>query len=569
MPRHAFKGQAGVDIDITDFQSVYVPGDTVRGHVSCSRAFFPKKKKHGDRTEVRIRLFGRAKTKVVRKGSNTTHIYRGRAVLFEKSHVVAQGAVTGLARFPFAVTIPETSQPGFASRGDDWKREKGELASQRQQQQQKQRAAAAGGEEEGGGHRHGVYLSSSQDDVTKHELPSVYYFVSKSGWSGSKFEAYIEYVLEACLVCPGTESVTVQFPLFIRKHSTAQPIGGGDFEFGIREATRLLRTEMLLAENAERKPTFRERQRRFWNPSKTPKYAYTAKVAYPTVIQLDHPDPIPLKIYIVPKLQDEVTSICPDGDPSRLPPVEFVSIELGLKSKTRIRAPGDFTSYHKEEREHKFPIRFGLSQADHTFKVPLVVRGNIRDEPPPEYTTSDIPTKLTDEKHIAIASPESLNGNSNGRFSIRPVDDDIVRASDRPILDYSHFVPSEQGHFFMGTPFNLGAHLGIRLSQTGSSTLGAPAESPFGRFLYPSFDTYNISLTYQLEWAIRLTCAGESHDVHGLANVRVLPPSEEQEAHKKALLGSEGMQKNYDDLALAMGLAEMALGVAVDVLGAF
>ena len=556
MPRHAYKGQAGLDIDVIDFQSVYVPGDTVLGHVSCSQPF-SQKKMSGDvsRTEVRIRLFGRAKTKVLRKSQNSTQIYHGRAVLFDQSHVVSQGAMTGPARFPFAITIPKTSQPGFASRGDDWAREKSEPVSQ-------QPVA-------GGGHREGFYLSSSQDDVTKHGLPSVFYFSSKSGWSGSKFEAYIEYVLEASLVCPGAESITVQFPLFIRKQSTANPIEGSDYEFGIHEATRLLRTEMLLADDVERKMTFRERQRRFWNPSKTPKYTYTTKVVYPTVIQLEHPDPIPIKLFIVPKLQNELTSICPDDDLSRLPSVKFVSIELSLKAKTRTRTPGTFSKYHKEEREHEFTIPFGLSQADYSVKIPLVVRGNIRDEPPPDYKAGEISTKLADETHSAATNSENPDSNDgNGRFSIRPVDDSIMKTPDIPMLNYSHFVPSEEGHFFIGSPFNIGAHLGIRLSQTGSTTLGAAAESPFGRCLYPSFDTYNISLTHQLEWTIRLACAGETHDVRGTANVRILPPSEEQEAHKKALLGPEGMEKNYDDLAMAMGMAKTATSLVVDVLGA-
>ncbi|KAK8011386.1 hypothetical protein PG990_010351 [Apiospora arundinis] len=551
MPRHAFKGRAGVDIDITDFQSVYVPGDTVLGHVSCSQPFFSKKPMDASRTEVRIRLFGRSKTKVVRESQNSTQIYRGRAVLFDQSHIVSQGA---------------TPQPGFASRGDDWSREKSELASQQPV------AGSRGDTGADRGHRDGVFLSSSQDDVTKHELPSVFYFSSKSGWSGSKFEAYIEYVLEASLVCPGADNVTAQFPLFIRKQSTAKPIKGSDYKFRIREATRLHRTEMLLAENAERKMTFRERQRRFWNPSKTPKYTYVTKVVHPTVIQLEHPDPVPFKFFIVPKLHNELTSICPDGDLSRLPPVKFVSIELSLKAKTRIRTPGTFSKYHKEEREHEFPIPFRLSLANYGFNVPLVVRGNIRDEPPPEYTASKASTKLLDEKIIDVTSSEchdmDKNNSENGQFSIRPVDDNIVNPHDLPMLNYSNFVASDDGHFSMGSPFNLGAHLGIRLSQTGSTTLGAAAETPFGRCLYPSFDTYNISLTYQLEWTIRLICAGEAHEVRGVAGVRVLPPNEEREADKKALLGPEGKQKNYDNLAMAMGMAETAAGLVVDVLGA-
>lgn len=78
MPRHSFKAGPGLNIDITDFQSVYLPGDTLLGHVSCSQVFPPPKKKkkkatdNASRAEVRIRLFGRAKTKVVRTGHDNT-----------------------------------------------------------------------------------------------------------------------------------------------------------------------------------------------------------------------------------------------------------------------------------------------------------------------------------------------------------------------------------------------------------------------------------------------------------------------------------------------------------------
>lgn len=460
-------------------------------------------------------------------------------MLFDQSHILSRGAVAKPARFPFAVTIPETSQPGFAARGDNWKREKSESRLLQRQQS----TAKDGGE--GGGHRQGCYLSSSQDNVTNHGLPSTYYFTCRSDWSGVKFEAYIEYVLEASLVCPGADSVTAQFPVLIRSHSTAKPIQGSDYELKVREATRKLRTELLLPENAERKMTFRERQRRFWNPSRIPRYAYTAKLVHPTVIQLEHPEPIPFKLFIVPRLQDELTSICPDGDLSRLPPVEFVSIELSLKSKIRIRTPGTFTNYHEEEREHEFPIRFKPLRTNHTLvKVPFVVRGNIRDEPPPNHSVRGTPIKLAEEKYIAAMSSESHHhDNNNAQLSIWPVSEDTVEAPSMPMLDYSHFSPSEEGQFLMGMSFDLGAHLGIRLSQRGSSTLGAVVESPYGRLLYPSFDTYNISLTYQLKWTIRLSCAGESHRVHGIDGVRVLPPSKEQDAFKKGPLRPGGMRK--------------------------
>ncbi|KIW90424.1 uncharacterized protein Z519_09069 [Cladophialophora bantiana CBS 173.52] len=47
----------------------------------------------------------------------------------------------------------------------------------------------------------------------------------------------------------------------------------------------------------------------FFRSSKTPRYTYVVKVEYPTVIQLEHPKPLPLKVYLIPDLDGVKTTI--------------------------------------------------------------------------------------------------------------------------------------------------------------------------------------------------------------------------------------------------------------------
>ncbi len=108
-------------------------------------------------------------------------------------------------------------------------------------------------------------------------------------------------------------------------------------------------------------------------------------------------------------------------------------------------------------------------------------------------------------------------------------------------------------------PLNLGERYSIFLGCSASSTLGHPPTA-FKRQLYPTFTTYNIRLKYSLKWRISLECAGEAEEVSGVAPVTILTPSEEQEAEKKRVLGTEGMKKNYDDLEAGVGMGVQFIG---------
>ncbi|KAK6068608.1 hypothetical protein SCUP234_04744 [Seiridium cupressi] len=543
MPRYGIKKSNAACIEITDFQSTYLPGDIVLGHVVTAKAFAPGP--NADQTWVKLQLFGRAKTKIVDKSGQFTVIYRGRAVMFQEEQCVFRGAVSEGARIPFVVTIPESSTPGFEQRGDSWDKDRDDKTEHMPDDRvfrPKQ-----------------TFLSNTQEDVARHALPSVYYFRDTSAWSGTTFEAFVEYVLEATLICPGAKNVTTTFPLFIRAKPTEKPLEGNEYQFYVKDDSRAIYSDRLLPENSERRMTFKEKSRRFFSPSKTPRYTFTVKVVYPQAIQLEHPSPLPFKIYIKPMWEANKTTICPDGDVRRLPPVHFVSMELKLISTTRLRCEGSIPGYpHSEDRETTYDVPFKYPFESFTFKVPIVTRGNLK----PNGSTQGGAVDVLSEEHTmvpATGSPYIEPG------ALRPVHDSTTVPDG--LVEYTRFYADEEGEYFLGAPFDLGARLDIRLSQRGSSTQGN-FEFPFEKPLWPSFATYNIVQGYQLAWKINLSCAGESHTVSGRKDIMIFSPSEEEEIRKKRELGQEGMQKNYDDLAQGLGVVSGAFELGLDVLQA-
>lgn len=543
MPRNGLQTSHAATIEITDFQSTYVPGDTILGHVVTQQAF--AQGPNADQALVRLKLFGRAKTKITDKSGKFTVTYRGRAVLFEEQQCIFRGAVIAGARIPFAITIPDTPQPGFETRGDSWDKDK----SDNQEHIPHSNVYLPAQK----------YLSTTQEDVTKHKLPSVFYFKNKSSWTGSVFEGFVEYALEATLICPKADNVVTVFPLLVRAQSTEKHIQAEDYKFYVKDSLNMIRSDRLLPENAERKMSLLEKSRKIFAPSKTPKYSYTAKLVYPQVIQLEHPDPIPFKIYIVPIFNEAQTTICTDGDIRSLPPVEFISMKLELIACTRLRCEGSFPgTYHGEDRNVTHEIPFRGSFQPFTFKVPTVVRGNLG---PVDQTFLEL-GKAPHHQNVPITSKVSPYIEPG---ALNPIDDDSV-VPDGPI-EYTRFQVHNEGKYFLGTPFDLGSHLDLRLSRKGSSTLGTD-EVPFEEPIWPSFATYNIVHAYKLAWSINLSCVGEEKTVTDRADITILPPSEQQEAKKKEALGQEGMQKTYDDIMIALDNVSTGLEMGLELLQA-
>lgn len=513
MPRTAPKSSPQLVIELDNAQATYFPGDTLNGYAKCDQ---PPKHSFPSQS-VRLKLFGRAKTKYMVKTQNGTSIERGRAVFFEETRLLHQGPISGPQSWPFSITIPETSMPGFAQRPhcDQFRADFPFLHT---------------------------YDSKRQEvDVTQHPLPSIMYYFSKSGMSGKTVEAYIEYVL----VAEGGGAVA-SYPLYVRQRSVPGPIN--DYKMQTRTFRQVIKSPRLLPEHADKPLTFSQKSKMLFRPSKTPRYTYMLKVEYPTVIQLEHPEPIPLKIYLEPDFTERKTTISSDGDVTHLPPVKVIKVDLQLKGDINIRCPGMMWDSSTEK--------------NHTFKF------DFRGTPMP-VTVPVIPS--ADLNRIQSA-PEHLSTPQNGAS--------LTTTQSTPV---THTQMAAQGtqvvHTAAGwrpihptTPtgssvaVDLGSHLSILLGCSASSTLSQPPVS-FKRQIYPTFSTYNIFIKYRLEWKIYLSCADEEHEVSGVAPVTILAPSEEQEEQKARELGTQGMKKNYDDLEAGFGQVMQFIGQILQAVG--
>ena len=490
MPRTGYRSSSALSIELDEAQPTYFPGDTLEGYVTCDNI---SPGRQSPSSAVRLKLFGRAKTKYTVETTHGKAIERGRAVLFEEQRTLSKDPICkdGQHAWPFSITIPRTSSPGFATRGDEFKPD-------------------------------GGYLSTTDDssprqaiDVTKHALPSIMYYFSQSAMSGKTVEAYIEYVLTAEL-----GDTKASLPLYIRQRSVQSPIT--NYRMRSRSFPQVTKTPRLLSEHADRPLTFRQKSGMVFRPSKTPKYAYTIEVEFPTVIQIEHPDPIPLKICLVPNLDPEKTTICPDKSISSLPPVQVLSMEIKLKGDVHIRCPGIlWDSGTVKNHTFDFPFRRYFKPV----VIPVVQPAH--------------------SKHI-ISVPEDQTVQQSSFLAPEPIANGLTASpSIDPVLQSS--------------PLNLGSYLSILLGSSASSTLKQPAIS-FKRQVYPTFSTYNISLTYTLKWMISLSCADEGYNINGETPVTILAPSEEQEESKERQLGTAGMKKNYNDLEEGFGAAMQFIG---------
>ncbi|MCJ1384557.1 hypothetical protein MMC17_007674 [Xylographa soralifera] len=244
---------------------------------------------------VQLTLSGRAKTKSIVKRNGHPSVDRGRAVYFQQPQILRGD---GHGRWTFSVTIPNASTLGFASRGNKFKPEMDYLAT--------------------------IDPKSKQEiDVTEHPLPSVMYYHKKSTLLGRTVEAFIEYGLLA-----KSGNMTASLPL----------------------------TPRLLPEHAEKPITIGQKLKIAARSSDIPRYTCFTNVVCPTVIQLDHPDPIPLKIYVVPNLDTRRTTIYSGGDLRCLPPIEVVSMKIDLKSKLKIRCEGGLEKPMAQYHTFGFPF---------------------------------------------------------------------------------------------------------------------------------------------------------------------------------------------------------------------
>ena len=161
-------------------------------------------------------------------------------------------------------------------------------------------------------------------DVSKYLLPSIMYSFYES-YMSMTLEAYVEYMIVATHV-----KITATVLLYIRRPSTEQPIT--TYNLGARIAYQEVKTQKLLPEFADSPLTMGQKLKKTLRPSKVPRYTFRVRVIFPTILQLEHPEPLPLKVYILPFSNPERTTICPDGDMQDLPSIRLIDLNLKIES---------------------------------------------------------------------------------------------------------------------------------------------------------------------------------------------------------------------------------------------
>lgn len=292
-------------IKLIDQPHAYCPGDVILGTVL--------RKEHvvNVACRVTIRLLGRSKTKALRPGDNSRTYYRGQHSFFaprQLQQTLYDGPIhvppgnTSPASWPFSITIPEHADPTTVSRGS---------------------------------RQTNAYISLEPEDIVEHPLPATYH-CSQAGWS-TEFMGFVEYWLEATLRLDGVTHVAKStFPVRLRALST--PTSVIDVGLKASAAKRVITTLRLLPGMEDAELSLKQRAQQLLHSSKVPNYRFMAQIKAPSVIQLEHPTPIPFLIRILPLAAESSEAI---RDTPQM--IALESVEIQIRSYWQVICPGTFS----------------------------------------------------------------------------------------------------------------------------------------------------------------------------------------------------------------------------------
>lgn len=402
MPRTPWQCSDDLFIQVDDFQGSYRPGDTLTGQVAQTDRV------HTQPFSVKLSLWGRTKTKIRKhKGNNNYSTYRGGVNLFA-SHQVLQSSRPGtipegiVHAWPFSVTIPT-------------------------HRRRPQPSPAQG--------------SSGSNNT---DLPPTFY-CSGDG------DNFVEYVLEAELGTTAGTKYQCALPLNVRAPAGQNFITDHRMTLAT-PATKVIRSPKVLRENADRDISFREKSRALFHRSRVPRYAFSVKVMYPKLIQLEHPDTIPLKVQVEPIFgdSDQATNFCADDDLTALPDVVFTSMKLVLRSRTALTAPGTFSEYHDSvKRDFAFPgNRTNVLSKEAVIPIARVME---------EIKTSAPGSATLRPRDDYSLSPSHNNQSYSPAFTPSPTRSQNSVLLEPPSPDPSHRLSSLQGE--RPSPLEIDGHL--------------------------------------------------------------------------------------------------------------
>ncbi|KAH8657742.1 hypothetical protein BX600DRAFT_468074 [Xylariales sp. PMI_506] len=277
-------------IEIPDLKLSYAPGDIVNGVV--------KKVNIGSYPEpvtAVLQLILRVETQVVThtknsNGDTTTHHHTGERKIIDRRQQVYSGlAQPGINVWPFSIAIP--TEPLLV---------------------------------------HGQELVPLPEP-----LPPTIYRGHESDPGPSRGYLYAEYFLETHIYgalassWSSSKPAVSTYPLYIRPRSTPEPIA--DFAPRALAFDEYIKTLHLDPQYAETGLTFGQHMKSIFHRSSLPCYRFSLIVGYPSVIQLEHPEPISFRLRTKVNKNPQLTTPFLAEKP---PALRLVSFRLRLQSAT-------------------------------------------------------------------------------------------------------------------------------------------------------------------------------------------------------------------------------------------
>ncbi|KAH6661482.1 hypothetical protein EV126DRAFT_410181 [Verticillium dahliae] len=311
MPPTLEKASSMLGIRLDSNGTTFSPGSTVAGcvyrqaHIVSAEAI------------VKVTILGRAKTKVVAAPSirGVATVYRGRSILVDEKdyvqtlfqgplHIPPIASTDGIGhRWPFALTLPL------------------------------QTTAMGGSDEQG--------EADQPPERTDQQFLPASFTMNRAGF-GARDEGFIEYTIKAELQSKrqgAFETVYATLPITIQINHPGPPVT--DFRLTRYRLYGWISSYSLLPGISPARPTISHKAKLLFSSSKMPVFAGNLEVDTPAVIQLENPNPMPIRMQFVP--DPKVMKDSPiDGIPQKL---QLQALTMEIQTATEIKCDGVETSW--------------------------------------------------------------------------------------------------------------------------------------------------------------------------------------------------------------------------------
>lgn len=239
---------------------------------------------------VTIRFLGRSKSIVDNESPNSFSFF----AFDQLEETLHHGPMNLAWDWPFAIAIPEHANPLSICPGN---------------------------------RRVHTYISREPEDVAEHPLPATCY--CKQTGMGGYFQGYVEYWLEATLALDDNSVEKATFPIHLRTLPVTTLLA--DSELKEKRIKRIISTARMIPGMENAKPDLKQKAKAYFSSAKAPDYSFWVHVSAPSVIQLEHPTPIPFCIRAVPV--SEETSEAIRGAPQT---ITLESLEIEIRSSWEV-----------------------------------------------------------------------------------------------------------------------------------------------------------------------------------------------------------------------------------------